>query len=442
MKRSSCLPALLLGLTITSAFVARSADAAPGRGRGETPPGGARPAGVLVAQAQPSDPPPEEGQTSPPAAPAGTTAPTVGDGSGETQPAVSIGTTTTSPTPVADQPAQSADPAKKAPKPRPWAGTQLFVQTSMSTQTIFRGQQQAYNPTVEAAAFILPRYAINKDFQLRGRLVVNYEMTNSDTTKTRNEPVLSDTLLQTWYRGIPAIAKIKPMVALNVGLPTSKVSRSRTMVTAPGATLQLFRAFEHVLGGEVDVITGLTYSHPFYRSQTAETLEPTPYTFSCFGGNACQDQLAGIFNPSDILSYSLIVAGSWGKWSPAVFFLGSSQWTYSGRDDLTFQGRPVPTVESTTGQAPNAVRQTSFFMTWLDYEANSWLTAEVGYFMSRSALTEGGRYGNPFFDRYNDMRVYLGANFNIDNIMKTLEGEGGEGGVVRAQNTKRPMFAF
>jgi hypothetical protein len=439
MKRSSCLPALLLGLTLASVFASRTASAAPEGG----------PAGVRVAQLgnagdvaqQPADPPPE-GQN-PPAPPQGTTAPTVGDGSGESQPALSIGTPTSTTTPPADQTQASAEEPKKKPKPRAWSGTQLFLQNSVSTATFIPSQQQDYNPTVDSTLFILPRYAINKDFQLRGRLLLSYEYTNSDSTKTRNEPVLSDTSLQMFYRAIPAFKEIKPMVSLNVALPSSKLSRSRTMLFSPGATLQLVRAFPHVLGGEIDIISGLTYTHPVYRYTTAETLDPGPYSFSCFGGNACQDQLSGLFNPSDILSYSLIVSGEWGKWSPAVFFLGSSQWTYTGRDDLSFQGRPIVSAERAGLQAPSAVRQTSFFMAWVDHHTSSWLTTEVGYFMSRSILSEAGTYANPFFDRYNDMRLYLGFNVNLDSLMQTLEGEGGEGGVVRAKNTKKqPMFAF
>ncbi len=438
MKRSTCLPALLLGLTVTSTFVPSLASAAPE---------GTRPAGVRVAQArvgdvaqQPSDPPPEDGTNPPPAPPSGTTAPTVGDGTGETQPAVSLGTTTTSP--ATDQPSGAAEEPKAKPKPRPFAGTQIFAQTSMTTATVFRGQTQYANPTVEGSLWLLPRYAINKDFQLRGRFILNYEMTNSDTTKTRNEVVISDTTLQLFYRAIPEVAKIKPMVAVNLGVPTSKTSRARTMVVSPGATLQLVRPIEHVLGGEIDIISGLTYTHPFYRYTTAGTIDPTPYAFSCFGGNACQDQLSGTFNVSDSLTYSLIVTGEWGKWSPALFYLGSSQFAYSGRDDYTYQGQPIRGPEGYGQQSPNAVRQSSYFSAWLDYSANNWLTAEVGYWLSRATLTEGGKYGNPFFDRYNDMRVYIGANFNIDNIMKTLEGENGEAGVVRAKSKKQPMFWF
>jgi hypothetical protein len=52
----------------------------------------------------------------------------------------------------------------------------------MTTGTVFRGQQQDWNPTIESSFWLLPRYALNDAFQLRGRLIVNYEFTDSDST--------------------------------------------------------------------------------------------------------------------------------------------------------------------------------------------------------------------------------------------------------------------
>jgi hypothetical protein len=72
---------------------------------------------------------------------------------------------------------------------------------------------------------------------------------------------------------------------------------------------------------------------------------------------------------------------------------------------------------------------------------NSWLTPEVGYWLSRSVLNEAGQRGNQFFDRYQDMRVYVGANVAIDNVLKALEGGPADSGIVRAQNRK-PIGAF
>jgi hypothetical protein len=60
--------------------------------------------------------------------------------------------------------------------------------------------------------------------------------------------------------------------------------------------------------------------------------------------------------------------------------------------------------------------------------------------MFRNVLSGDGRFGNPFFDRYQDARVYLGVNLNIDNLVKELvEKEGDEeGGIIRAKNRFGP----
>jgi hypothetical protein len=450
MKRSSCLSAcVVLGVSMATASVAFAAPSPNGK---DAP---AKPA--LVAQAkqekpgtksvQPSDPAPSEGggAAPAPAAPAPAEAapeaaePAPAPAAPEPGPTPAISIGTASGNPAADTPAASEDPKAK-PKPRPWAGTQIFATTSMTTATVFKGQTQYNNPTVDSSIWLQPRFALSDAFQLRGLLVFSYEYTNADDTTTKNEPRFSDTTLSLFYRKIPEIpGGIKPAVAVNLGLPTSPESRARTLVVNPGATVQLVKAFEHVLGGEVDIIGSGIYSHPFYRNTTPEIRGTAPYAFQCIGATTCQDQLSGTFNVSDSVGYSLIVTGEWGKWSPALFYRGTSQWAYHGSDVQN----PVDgtTVSSPAGFGPTHVRQRSYFSAWLDYNANSWLTAEVGYWLDRTMLGEDGTRGNPFFDRYQDMRVYLGASFNIDNIMKQLEGGPAEAGIVRAK-ARSPIGHF
>jgi hypothetical protein len=417
MKRSSCLSAMLVGLAMTTTSVALAAPV------------------PNVNSVQPSDPTPAGGGADPTAAPTPPAA--AEDPAAPVEPpadGVKIGSA------AVDAPAPApAEPVKK-PAPRPWAGTNVANYTSASTATFFKGQQQDYNPTVETAFWFLPRFAISEAFQLRGRLIFNYELTNSDTTVTKNEPRFSDAFLQLFYRKIPALpGGIKPMVALNVGLPTSPESRARTMVVAPGATFQLSKGFEHVLGGEVTLISSLLYSHPFYRYTTPELRTPLAYAPQCVGGAGCQDQLSGVMNPSDSLSYFFIVVGEWGKWAPGVAYFGTSNWVYSPKEAANpVDGTPL---ESPVGFRPSSVRQSSYFSFWLDYQVNSWLTPEVGYWLSRSVLNEAGQRGNQFFDRYQDMRVYVGANVAIDNVLKALEGGPADSGIVRAQNRK-PIGAF
>lgn len=440
MKRSPCLSALLVGLSVTS--IASIASAAPTQNQ----------APKLVAQAA-TNVGSDVAQQSDGTGTGTSTAPSTGTADGQQtgenttpQPAVSVGTSTT--TPATDTSQAAAQAPKKKPKPRPFAGTQIYNQNSMTTGTVFRGQQQAYNPTIESSLWLQPRYTINESFQLRGRLVVTYEYTNSDTSTYRNEPLLSDTGLSLFYRKIPEIPGIgvKPMVAVNVGLPTSKISRARTLYFTPGATLQLSKSVEHVLGGELMFLSSAIYSHPIYNQRQPGTIDArSQQTFSCVGGGACGDLLGGTMNPSDTFAYTFMVAGEWGKWSPALFYLGASQWVYTPKEvtqaDVIAGGNNSP-VTSGQAQGPVGVRQTHYFSAWVDYNFNSWLTAEVGYWNARSALTEAGQRGNIFWDRYQDTRVYLGINVNIDNLMKMLEGGETDAGIVRAHNTKTPMLRF
>lgn len=428
MKRSFCLSALVMGLSLT---MASAALAAP-------PTAMDPPRAVEVALAQPS------GTAEDPAPPTSgaSTLPATADPEGQpSQPAVTVGTGASAP--ATDSPTPAAPEQKPKPKPRPFAGSSLYITNSMTTGTIFRGQQQDYNPTVEGNLWLLPRYAISDAFQLRGRAIVTYEYTNSDSTRYRNEPMLSDTTLQLFYRKIPDLPLgIQPAVALNAGLPTSKLSRARTMVFTPGATLQLSKPFEKILGGEGMILASLIYSHPIYESANPNVVDPRPAgAFQCVGGNGCQDLLSGTMNPSDALSYALLFEVEWGHWSPALYYLGATQWAYTPTEvknpvDGTPVGRPA-------GFEPTSVRQTHYFSMWLDYNFNSWITGEVGVWNSTSALNEAGRYANPFFNQYADTRVYLGASIQLDNLVKELQGGSqGEAGIIRAKNKKQPMWTF
>jgi hypothetical protein len=420
MKRSFCLSALLVGLSLTTAT---AAVAAPSPGTDTT-------AAKKVAQAQDPSTSATNGSASP------------STGESTPQPAVSVGTSTGTP-PGSDTPASSSASSNKA-EPRRWAGTSVFLTQSMTTNTIFRGQTQYANPTTESNLWLLPRYAIDENWQLRARFIASLEETNSDGTTTRREPQLSDTTLQL-FRRLPALPlDIDAKLAANLALPTSKGSQSRTMVVSPGATLQLSRVFENVLGGGVMLIGSLTYTHPFYRSKNPELTDNLPYAIACVGGNNCSDLVSGTMNTSDVFSYSLILAGEWGKWNPALFYLGASQWAYHPTDAKV----PIAggaDVTAPPGFDPVTIRQTHYLSAWLDYNFNSWLTGEVGYWNSTSALDGQGQRANIVFNRLGgDTRVYLGASIQLDNLVRDIQGgSNGEAGVVRAKNNRKPpMFTF
>lgn len=366
--------------------------------------------GDSVSQPAPSPSPPSGDSTN--GAPSNGAAPTP------------AGASPTAPAQKDKGPDEDKPPPPEARKPRKFAGTQLFFFSSMYTGTVFKGQVQDYNPTVDGSIWFLPRYSLSKNFQLRGRSIFSYEYTNSDATVTQNEPRFSDTTVSLFYNGIPAFAGIKPGLAFNLAIPTSPESRARTMVVTPGASFQLVRPFENVLGGELVLVASAIYSHPLYTHTTAGVRGDFPYLRQCLGGAGCADQLTGTANPSDVVSWTFVAAQQWGKFDPSIFVLGSHQFAYTFQD--------LPGVQRLGDR--NNVRQSIYIAAALDYLATSWLTAEIGYSMSRSVLNEDSTYGNPVFDRNQDTRVYAGLFFNLDNIAKELEGGGGEGGQIRSRN--------
>lgn len=424
LPRFACLQLIVAASTLSSSVLAADTVDA------QTPAAPVAPSALVGMQT-------DNGQGAAPAAPP-SGANTVGGAGG---PSVSLGTDGAT-APAGAAPAATAPAADKAPeepkeKKKHWldkfAGSAIFNQTSANLNTFFPSLQADRNPTVDTFLLFLPRYALSKDFQVRARIGVSYEFTNGDTTY-RNEPMLTDAGFQLFYRGIPAFANIKIQPNIGVAVPTSKASLARGMYFNPTLGLQASYANEHVLGGEFGAILIGSYSHPVYNAKAA-TQDPRPYAVQTMGGSSASDgqQISpGPMNASDQFAISAIVVQEWGKFEPGLWMQVRSEFLYSPKD--------VPGVRSLND--PNTIRNGTYFAAWLDYHLNEWLTPELGYYMSRRTLADNGKIGNPFFSEYQDMRVYLGANIQLDSLFKSVLGVRAESGIVRAQNKKTPMMAF
>jgi hypothetical protein len=431
MKRFTSLSALLVGLSVTTASFAGTPDA-PSATKADKP--------MLVAQAD--DP---AGQTPPapteaPEAAAPTAAPTEAPAPApETaSQGAQIGSGTS--TPVAADTTTDSEKAKK--KEHTWGGSAIIGYTTMSTSTVFRAQQQYADPTVDSSIWLMPRYNLNDQFQLRGRLIFNYEWTNSDTTVTEHEPRFSDTTVQLVYKKIPEIGTIKPLVGIQVAAPTSPESRARTMRFNPGVLASASKTFEHIGSGSIDIGGSAIYSHPIYGSTQAEVRGHRQVPLQCAGGTDCSDLLSGKMNSSDTLTYTISISGKWGKWSPALYFLGASQWVYHPKDtDVAIAGGQKVPVEGQPGGDRSSIRQSGYFSASLDYEVTPWFSPEIGYSLYRNILAEDGTYGNPLFDPYQDMRVFVGATIDPDEMIRSLKGQPRETKAAKAE-AKSPVFRY
>ena len=336
-------------------------------------------------------------------------------------------------------PPQDKDkPASEKPKEQlRWAGTQYFQQFGVSPDVFAPGLVQTYAPVADSFLLFQPRFLITKDWQLRARITANVEFTdnaNSTTTSSRTI-VFGDVTPSLVFRGIPTFAGIKMLTSIGAALPTSPASQARTLILNPFINLTFDRKFEKAAGGEFEVAVSSTFYHPFYRYTTAGLDSDPMYQPQCFGAGdvGCGLQSTGTANTENALSFLLTVSQTWGKWNPGAFFLLSNNWVYNFSQ--------LPGVEP----EPNgntAFRQTSYFNIFLDYNATDWFTAEVGYQIFRTILDGESHIGNPFWDPYQDMRVYLGFNIGLDALYEALQGKKEEAGILRTKSERRPYGVF
>lgn len=345
--------------------------------------------------------------------------------------------------PMADNTPAAPEAKKPSDWIDAWAGSSLFVQTGANLNTFLPRTLLSSNPTVETYAIFAPRYRLSKNFQLRGRLPIFFEWTNSDTTTYKNEAQIGDAAVQLFYSGIPAFkglgTKLKLSPFASVAVPTSKMSRARTLYATPAIGFQLVAPYEKVLGGDAMLIANANYSRPIYNYTTPGVTDDRPYGQQCFSNDlSCGNQLSGVANPRDVLSWSVLGVIEWGNWSPGFWFNMTHTFPYQFSDTPQVTNGNASTGSSLRLADRSSVRQSTYFVLWLDYHANDWLTPEVGYQITGNVLAEDGSYRNPFFSTKLDPVFYLGANIQLDSLYKTIRGQEGQAGVVRAQ-TKQPI---
>lgn len=338
--------------------------------------------------------------------------------------------TSSTPAPAAT-PAPAPTPAAR-PRTTPWAASQLSITTSANgaffdRSYVLSGENvSAWDLNVS----FRPRYRLSRAFQVRGRWDFNLEFTNSDSTTTNREPRFSDPVLDMWFLGVPPIGDLRIALAAGLIFPVSSESRANTLIVTPRVVAQLAWGKE-LFGGDFALIGQALYTHPFTQYTTPGVRGARPYAFSCVGNTAdCSGQLRGGPNVHDQLSWTVILAQTWGDWSPGVAFGMIHQWAYTLSSDSQ--------SSTQVGSTGSHLRQLTSFSGWLDYNPNPWLTIEAGYYQFRNILDGDGTYGNPFYAQYQDWRVYLNANIVLDKFYEAITGSGaGGGGVIRTHNSPR-----
>lgn len=177
----------------------------------------------------------------------------------------------------------------------------------------------------------------------------------------------------------------------------------------------------------------ISYQHQFFGWTTPGLDDEFPYQRQCgsaLGSDAtsgvvgtCGGQSSGVYNVPDVLSWSAVLLGSWGDWSPGMVFTMIHNFPFKPEGGFEVSDAVVD---------PNGVRVSTSFSAWMDYLVQPWLTAELGYSFLQRALNGKSNFGNPLYNRYGDSRLYLGINIGLEQLYGVIIGaDAGAGGVVR-----------
>ncbi len=308
----------------------------------------------------------------------------------------------------------------------PWAGTTLLFNQNMSTQTAgLDRSQQTYIGDYQWWLVFSPRYKLNDNFSVSGRIDYSKEFTNSSPTKYAREDQIGDTWLNAMYS--ERLKFISPETRGSVGirlvLPTSKVSRARGDYLSIGPSVGLSHSFKLRAQDKPFSRLGLSwnaiYSHPFANSKTAYNRSFTRVRQDTNGQSVDDHTLSGVMmsNHNVMTAFRVDV-----QIIPKLTLspMMAVMWAFKhSPPDATVNTLTGPVDVARSPDATTLVTRT-WFLTDLTYDLFDELSLGIGYYNLQNTLAPDGKQRTPF-GKYNywwspDARLSFDVTFNLDKI--------------------------
>lgn len=316
-----------------------------------------------------------------------------------------------------------------------FVGSQVFVSTYTTGQTLFSSEYLSSNDTVGTSVFMAPRFQLTQDLQLRANLGFEYEFTNSDFSTRENQLIWYDALLQlVYFRAVGHGLSFN--FTGDIGLPLSKASQAMGRYLSLGAQLLVVQQLPKMLGGKFTLLGGTRYREWLAERNTVDSeSRPSQGPTRCYGGGvgACgHGQISG-YSVRRQVGLNAAVVGQWGLWQPGVSlglnlgFLHSTQADAYSEQDAS--GREIVLRDTPS----NDLRTGTSFRVWLDRTLLSWLVAEVSYSYVRARIrNQNGHIGTPFGGKDYPMTLAASLIVRVDELQRRILGlSPGVGGVVR-----------
>jgi hypothetical protein len=315
--------------------------------------------------------------------------------------------------------------------PSPWAGSILIFDQSATTQTIGLGKDyQSYDPTYELWFALKPRYKFYDDgtttMSVGAWANLYLELTNSDTTTTRREPLLGPTLVTgSVGRKLFENGEYKTSMSIGprLGLPTDKESRAAGRYFSLGASGGVTQSVPingkdapsfNTLRFELSTI----YGHAFNNSTTSWDPNLNQPRQDISGRLISDNQLGGSMAVHDALSLRF---GADAQLTPkldfGVAYVLAYSWHYAPPAIAGVQ-TAIGVVVPETIDNPTSLSVSPWAIASLDYDVLDEMTLSIGYYNKTNQIGPDGQRRSPLWSP--DARVFLSVTGNLDVIAKDL----------------------
>jgi hypothetical protein len=315
-------------------------------------------------------------------------------------------------------------------KPSPWAGSIILFDQSATTQTLGVGSDyQSYDPTYELWWALKPRYKFYDDgtttMSVGAWLNLFLELTNSDTTTTRREPLLGPTIVNASLgRTLFERGEYKTAMSIGprLGLPTDKETRATGRYFSLGLNAGVTQSVP-INGKDARFFNGLRfelatiYAHAFSSSTSAWKSGLNQDRTTVAGAAVIDSQTTGGMNTHDALQLRFDAAA---QLTPKLSF----DLTYIVANSWKYAPPPVPNVNTWTGTAvpessdPVTFKVEPWLAASLDYDVLDEMTLSLGYYNKTNQIGPDGHRRSPLWSP--DARFFFSVTGNLDVIGKDL----------------------
>ncbi len=291
--------------------------------------------------------------------------------------------------------AEDTTTVEEKKEPPRWTGSEVSLRHGFNTIGFLRNLEPTYNPVFAQGISIDPRWRLNKKINLTAHLGIETELTDSDVSTYKRQPLLEDTFVTGAYSLPKLPGKIGGSVALRLTLPTSKDSLARTMWFALGPSVSLSRPFELTKNISLTAFASFRANVAFHSFQELTFDHPAIAACDAGGSEPCnQFDHSGSRSPFATLNETIGVdIGLPYRLSGQVVVQLVQSWLYDLVDD--------PRVMT----SPNNVnwRYVNVYLIELGWEPIKHVKASGGFQTVNPQLAPDSTYYPPFFNRYTEV---------------------------------------